>query len=228
MCAACVCVWRGMNKGWAVYKFKGSSSLVSSSSSNVCILLSVWIHAKLIVYFILVLRFPFNSGTSFPYLHHNATWFWCVFASMYCTYMCFWCFLRHCYHLKQILTNNSIEWVQWIPFWFIYLTLCFPPICIFAILGRVGCPQYMAPEVVSRRIYGKGCDVWGAGKKYTRIIELLQVMCVRVCCPWNERFYESIFNVFFFGDFSFRNYVACFADGSTSIFGFWPTTSRHY
>ena len=21
----------------------------------------------------------------------------------------------------------------------------------------------MAPEVVSRRIYGKGCDVWGAG-----------------------------------------------------------------
>lgn len=21
----------------------------------------------------------------------------------------------------------------------------------------------MAPEVVSRRIYGKGCDIWGAG-----------------------------------------------------------------
>ncbi|XP_037025999.1 peripheral plasma membrane protein CASK isoform X3 [Bradysia coprophila] len=29
--------------------------------------------------------------------------------------------------------------------------------------GRVGCPQYIAPEVVTRRIYGKGCDVWGAG-----------------------------------------------------------------
>ncbi|XP_037910081.1 peripheral plasma membrane protein CASK-like [Hermetia illucens] len=29
--------------------------------------------------------------------------------------------------------------------------------------GRVGCPHYMAPEVVSRRLYGKGCDVWGAG-----------------------------------------------------------------
>ncbi|XP_055908335.1 peripheral plasma membrane protein CASK isoform X2 [Eupeodes corollae] len=29
--------------------------------------------------------------------------------------------------------------------------------------GRVGCPHYMSPEVVSRRIYGKGCDVWGAG-----------------------------------------------------------------
>lgn len=55
------------------------------------------------------------------------------------------------------------------------------PICVFAILGRVGCPQYMAPEVVSRRIYGKGCDVWGAGKKYMRIIELLQVMCACVC-----------------------------------------------
>ena len=30
-------------------------------------------------------------------------------------------------------------------------------------LGRVGCPHYMAPEVVSRRQYGKACDVWGAG-----------------------------------------------------------------
>lgn len=29
--------------------------------------------------------------------------------------------------------------------------------------GRIGCPQYMAPEVVSRRMYGKGCDIWGAG-----------------------------------------------------------------
>lgn len=30
-------------------------------------------------------------------------------------------------------------------------------------LGHVGCPQYSAPEVVLRRVYGKGCDVWGAG-----------------------------------------------------------------
>uniref|UniRef100_U5ENN4 Peripheral plasma membrane protein CASK n=1 Tax=Corethrella appendiculata TaxID=1370023 RepID=U5ENN4_9DIPT len=29
--------------------------------------------------------------------------------------------------------------------------------------GRVGCPHYMAPEVVTRRIYGKPCDIWGAG-----------------------------------------------------------------
>ncbi|XP_037944527.1 peripheral plasma membrane protein CASK isoform X4 [Teleopsis dalmanni] len=29
--------------------------------------------------------------------------------------------------------------------------------------GRVGCPHYMSPEVVTRRSYGKGCDVWGAG-----------------------------------------------------------------
>lgn len=38
--------------------------------------------------------------------------------------------------------------------------------CIFIYsqhVGRVGCPQYMAPEVVSRRQYGKPCDVWGAG-----------------------------------------------------------------
>jgi calcium/calmodulin-dependent serine protein kinase len=32
-----------------------------------------------------------------------------------------------------------------------------------SILGRVGCPHYMAPEVVARRAYGKACDVWGAG-----------------------------------------------------------------
>ncbi|CRL07232.1 CLUMA_CG020213, isoform A [Clunio marinus] len=29
--------------------------------------------------------------------------------------------------------------------------------------GRVGCPHYMAPEVLTRRQYGKACDVWGAG-----------------------------------------------------------------
>ncbi|XP_035777657.1 peripheral plasma membrane protein CASK-like isoform X11 [Anopheles albimanus] len=29
--------------------------------------------------------------------------------------------------------------------------------------GRVGCPHYIAPEVVARRVYGKPCDVWGAG-----------------------------------------------------------------
>lgn len=29
--------------------------------------------------------------------------------------------------------------------------------------GRIGCPQYQAPEVVSRSYYGKGCDIWGAG-----------------------------------------------------------------
>ncbi|XP_053681955.1 peripheral plasma membrane protein CASK isoform X5 [Sabethes cyaneus] len=29
--------------------------------------------------------------------------------------------------------------------------------------GRVGCPHYIAPEVVTRRMYGKACDVWGAG-----------------------------------------------------------------
>lgn len=29
--------------------------------------------------------------------------------------------------------------------------------------GRIGCPQYQSPEVVSRGYYGKGCDIWGAG-----------------------------------------------------------------
>ncbi|XP_055686221.1 peripheral plasma membrane protein CASK isoform X2 [Lutzomyia longipalpis] len=29
--------------------------------------------------------------------------------------------------------------------------------------GRVGSPHYMAPEVITRRTYGKACDVWGAG-----------------------------------------------------------------
>lgn len=33
----------------------------------------------------------------------------------------------------------------------------------YSVSGRVGCPHYIAPEVVTRRIYGKACDVWGAG-----------------------------------------------------------------
>lgn len=30
-------------------------------------------------------------------------------------------------------------------------------------LGRVGCPHFMAPEVVDRRPYGKAVDIWAAG-----------------------------------------------------------------
>lgn len=30
-------------------------------------------------------------------------------------------------------------------------------------LGRVGCPHFMAPEVVERRQYGKAIDIWAAG-----------------------------------------------------------------
>lgn len=29
--------------------------------------------------------------------------------------------------------------------------------------GRVGCPHFMAPEVVERRQYGKAVDIWAAG-----------------------------------------------------------------
>lgn len=29
--------------------------------------------------------------------------------------------------------------------------------------GFAGCKQYIAPEVIRGRMYGKGCDVWGAG-----------------------------------------------------------------
>lgn len=32
-----------------------------------------------------------------------------------------------------------------------------------ALLGRVGCPHFMAPEVVERRQYGKAVDIWAAG-----------------------------------------------------------------
>jgi serine/threonine protein kinase len=37
------------------------------------------------------------------------------------------------------------------------------PCFAYSFAGRVGCPHYMAPEVVARRAYGKACDVWGAG-----------------------------------------------------------------
>lgn len=33
----------------------------------------------------------------------------------------------------------------------------------FSLVGRVGCPHYISPEVLARRQYGKACDVWGAG-----------------------------------------------------------------
>lgn len=29
--------------------------------------------------------------------------------------------------------------------------------------GRIGSPQFMAPEVVERRQYGKAVDIWAAG-----------------------------------------------------------------
>lgn len=35
--------------------------------------------------------------------------------------------------------------------------------CLYFDVGRVGYPHYMSPEVVTGRLYGKGCDVWGAG-----------------------------------------------------------------
>lgn len=38
---------------------------------------------------------------------------------------------------------------------------CVSPLFFFT--GRVGCPHYIAPEVLTRRQYGKACDVWGAG-----------------------------------------------------------------
>lgn len=33
----------------------------------------------------------------------------------------------------------------------------------FLSVGRVGTPQYMAPEVIKRELYGKPVDMWGAG-----------------------------------------------------------------
>lgn len=35
--------------------------------------------------------------------------------------------------------------------------------CVLGRAGRVGCPHFMAPEVIQRRQYGKPGDVWSAG-----------------------------------------------------------------
>lgn len=51
-----------------------------------------------------------------------------------------------------------------IQYIFILLRSCLRYTMSLSIIsGRVGCPHYMAPEVITRRQYGKACDVWGAG-----------------------------------------------------------------
>lgn len=34
---------------------------------------------------------------------------------------------------------------------------------MLSLLGRVGCPHFMAPEVIERRQYGKAVDIWAGG-----------------------------------------------------------------
>lgn len=52
--------------------------------------------------------------------------------------------------------NHSVVVPSWslLDLTFIYLSL---------ILGRIGTPHFMSPEVVNREQYGKPADVWGCG-----------------------------------------------------------------
>lgn len=45
----------------------------------------------------------------------------------------------------------------------LYMCVYIGILVYYPLAGHVGCTQYSSPEVVLRRIYGKGCDVWGAG-----------------------------------------------------------------
>lgn len=58
---------------------------------------------------------------------------------------------------------------------------------IFVILGRVGTPHFMAPEVVKREPYGKPVDVWGCG--------VILFILLSGCLPFygtKERLFEAI------------------------------------
>lgn len=58
------------------------------------------------------------------------------------------------YKQKKII---RVSFVLNFPFFIVYIFI------FLLFTGRVGCPHYMAPEIISRRIFGKACDVWGAG-----------------------------------------------------------------
>lgn len=60
-------------------------------------------------------------------------------------------------HIKLTMhDNHSVVVPSWslLDLTFIYLSL---------ILGRIGTPHFMSPEVVNREQYGKPADVWGCG-----------------------------------------------------------------
>lgn len=57
--------------------------------------------------------------------------------------------------VKVKIASNTVFWVFNSNFLFFKL--------IVSLLGRVGCPHFMAPEVVERRQYGKAVDIWAGG-----------------------------------------------------------------
>lgn len=86
----------------------------------------------------------------------------------------------------------------------------------------------MAPEVVSRRIYGKGCDVWGAGKQKSINTEPPTTSQV----DWdNQRTIRATLNSCLSVSISthtHRYHVACSINGPPTIFGLGQEVARNH
>lgn len=65
----------------------------------------------------------------------------------------------------ELKTNTYFAvFIKYFIIFMLFVILCCDHfIKISFVIGRIGTPHYMAPEVVSSQLYGKPVDVWAAG-----------------------------------------------------------------
>jgi len=52
------------------------------------------------------------------------------------------------------------------------------------VIGRIGTPHFMAPEVVERENYGCKVDVWSCGEIFLKLFFPLSIIgLLDLCCP---------------------------------------------